>query len=388
MVTDLLAALAFTGWLLALLDPRRRWARALRLDEESLPPVAATDRVVAIVPARDEAEALPAALPSLLSQTHERFHVVLVDDRSSDRTGAVARSLAETAGRSDRLTVVDGIPQPAGWSGKVNAQDRALSALRDNASGRAEWLLLTDADIRHPPDSVERLLAKARDGDFDLVSIMARLRAETFWERLLVPPFVFFFHLLYPFARVNANRGRLAAAAGGCILVRRQLFEEAGGFEAIRGEIIDDVAVAKLVKSRGGRLWLGFHPGVESIRPYTRLAEIWRMVARTAFVQLRRSYALLALTCLLMLVFLIAPPGLTVGCFATGQATAGALALAAWLVPAGMLLPFTLYHRVPGFYALLLPLASLLYLLMTLSSGWNQLRGRGPEWKGRSYGSA
>jgi len=341
--------------------------------------------VAAIVPARNEAEVLGRTLPSLLAQDHPNFRIILVDDRSTDGTGARAKELAREAGREDRLLVVEGTPTPAGWSGKVHALHIGLQAIQA-AGPDSSWILLTDADIRHPCDSVRSLLAKAWTEGRDLVSVMARLRAVGFWERILIPAFVFFFQVLYPFRRASDRRSRVAAAAGGCILVRRKILEDAGAFAAISGEIIDDVSLARAVKRAGGDLWLGFHQEVVSVREYPRLADIWCMVSRTAFVQLRHNYGLLALAALALLGIVVAPPILGGLALLAGCPGAGAAALGAWAIQSMMLLPSVRHHRVPALYAAVLPLAGLIYLLMTLSSAWDHLRGRGPAWKGRRYG--
>ncbi len=394
---DLLSVLAFGAlgfWTIVLLDRRRAWPRSqlLRRPAEApprtgpAPDAAPPPGVTALVPARDEAETLRETLPALLAQDHPRFRVVLVDDGSTDGTADAARSIAAGAGRAERLRVVADIPTPAGWSGKVHALHAGLSTLEaEGPGGGPEWLLLTDADIRHPPDSVRVLLAEAAAGGRDLVSVMARLRAEGFWERLLIPPFVFFFQLLYPFRLASDPRSRVAAAAGGCILIRRSTLAAAGGFAAIAGEVIDDVALARAVRRSGGRPWLGLDPLIASVRASPRLADIWRMVARTAFVQLRHRWDLLGLTTAALLGVLVAPPLLVPAALLVGRPAAAAAALGAWLVPAALLLPSIRHHRAPAVYALGFPAAGLLYLLMTISSAWDHLRGRGPLWRGRRF---
>jgi len=388
-----IAFIAFASWLALLLDRRRAWPGDHLLTGASPssggPAVESQQldsEVAAIVPARDEAALLPQTLPALLAQDHPRFRVFLVDDRSTDGTADVARDLAARAGRADRLTVVEARPAPAGWTGKLHALEEGLAALRRTAGGRLpEWILLTDADILHPADSARSLLERARRGGHDLVSVMARLHAGNFWERLLVPPFVFFFQLLYPFRRASDPSSRVAAAAGGCILIRGSTLEAAGCFGSIAGEIIDDLALARAVRGAGGSRWLGLDPRIISLRAYTGLGGLWGMVSRTAFVQLDRRLDLLAATAAALLCLLVLPPLLVVPALLAGRTAAAAAALGAWLIPAAMLLPSTRYHRVPSRYALALPAASLLYLLMTLSSAWDHYRGRGPLWRGRRF---
>jgi hopene-associated glycosyltransferase HpnB len=398
-----LAALAF--WVLLTLDRPRSWPTEVILPDVDPDPAAVDpDTVVAVVPARNESKILPETLPSLLVQSVDGMRVVLVDDGSSDDTGQVARRLAEEVGCSHNLVVVEAGTRMEGWSGKVQALLRGYVTLVEDAVERGEelpeWLLLTDADIRHRPGSVRALLCQAHgqgsEGPFDLVSVMARLRAEGFWERLIVPAFVFFFQLLYPFRRVAHRRSRVAAAAGGCVLVRRSALEDAGGFAAISGEIIDDVALGRIIKRRGGRVWLGFDPGIVSMRAYPSLMDLWSMISRTAFNQLRYRWDLFVLTQVALTVFLVSPPlilsaGVVVA-VNSELAEPGSLmramlwALAAWVLMGLAYKPAVRYHRVPSVWAASLPMASLLFGLMTAGSAVDHLRGRGPVWRGRSYG--
>ncbi|MGI9009306.1 MAG: glycosyltransferase, partial [Streptosporangiaceae bacterium] len=259
--------------------------------------------IVAVIPARDEAGVLPASLPSLLSQDYPgSLRVVLVDDESTDGTAAVAARLAEQAGRAGRLTVLAGEPLPPGWAGKVWAMHQGL-----RAAGDARYVLFTDADIAYRPGVLRALARSAAGSDRVLVSQMALLRADSGWERLLVPAFVYFFAQLYPFRRVNRPGGRTAAAAGGCMLVRRTALAAAGGLEPIRSARIDDVALGTLLKRSGGSTWLGFSTDVVSTRGCRRLAEIWDMVARSAYTQLRYSPAALAGTVLGMIWLYLVP---------------------------------------------------------------------------------
>lgn len=414
---EILALLTLVFWLGLLLDRRRAWPRECFLPgagearegrdpgevAEEPAPQAGT-AVTAVIPARDESAVLPETLPAVLGQTVPGIElcVVLVDDGSTDGTAEVAREVARRAGLGDRLRVLKAPPTPPGWTGKVHALAcgvREATKVEGGGHGDAgppEWLLFTDADIRHRPGSLAALLATAREGSYDLVSVMARLHAETFWERLLVPPFVFYFQLLYPFRRVRSRRSKVAAAAGGCVLVRRDALEAAGGVEAIRTAVIDDVSLAKRVATAGGRLWLGLDPGIVSVRPYRGLGELWRMVSRSAFVQLRHRWDLLLAVLVGLGVFVVAPPFLAavagwklwVGA-SPGASTARALAaaLGAWALEAAALWPSVRHHRVPGGWAWSLPFASILYGLMTASSAWNHLLGRGARWKGRTYRS-
>jgi hopene-associated glycosyltransferase HpnB len=394
-----ISLLAFLFWLTVLLDRRRAWPAELALPRKGEVPFLDIP-VVALVPARNEAEILPQTLPALLEQDHRRFRILLIDDNSSDTTSETAIRLARASSREDRLDLLRAPPTPPGWTGKVHALSTGLSALESSCDARGEalpeWLLLTDADIRHRKDSVRSLLARAlspSDRPYDLVSIMARLHVETFWERLLIPPFVFFFQLLYPFRGVARMDSRVAAAAGGCVLIHRRTLLTAGGFAALRDAVIDDIALARRVQAAGGRLWLGLDADIRSLRRYRGLSEIWQMVARTAFVQLRHRWDLLVLVLLGLLVFVGSPP--FVAGAALFQATAGemsisalaalALSLAAWALQASLLLPAVRHHRAPSGFALGLPLAGIFYALMTASSAWAHATGHGPRWKGRSH---
>jgi hopene-associated glycosyltransferase HpnB len=333
-----------------------------------------TPSVAVVVPARDEAESIGAALASLLAQDYGGpFRVVLVDDQSSDRTGEVARRVADP-----RLTVIDGAPRPPGWSGKLWAVAQGVAA-----AAEAEWLLLTDADIVHDPRHLAALLAQAERTGCDLVSEMVRLACDTPAERALVPAFVYFFQLLYPFAWVNYPARRPAAAAGGTILVRRAALDRAGGIAAIRDALIDDVALARAVK-RGGSVWLGHSVLARSLRAYPGAADVWRMVARTAYVQLRRSPALL-LGCLAGLALLfLAPPLLAL----FGHRLARWLGLAAWIAMACSYAPTLRRFGRPLAWAAALPVIALFYMGATLGSALDHHSGRGAVWKGRSYREA
>src|SRR6266702_5353571 len=266
--------------------------------------------VVAVVPARNEAEMLSATLPALLGQEYPgALTVVVVDDGSSDGTGEVAARIARESGRP--LRVIPGTPPPAPgegdarWAGKVWAMAQGL-----RAAGPAGYVLFTDADSACEPHTLRRLVAAAEGDDRDLVSQMALLRAAAGWERVVVPAFVYFFAQLYPFRQVNRPSARTAAAAGGCMLVRRDVLTAAGGLDPIRGARIDDVALGRLLKRPppAARIWLGFSTGVRSLRPYPRLATLWDMIARSAYIQLRYSPGLLVLTLAGLLWLYALPP--------------------------------------------------------------------------------
>lgn len=355
----------------------QRWYIAPRL---KVPPDAvAPARVVAVVPARNEALELPRTLPELLRQGDGTLHVILVDDHSSDGTAEVARGLAAAMQASARLTVVTPPPLPPGWTGKVWAQQHGFEAAKDL---QPEWVWLTDGDIRHEPDVLERLLATAAQERRDFVSVMARLRCETAWERLLIPAFTYFFAGIYPFARVADDRALTAAAAGGCMLIRREMLDRIGGLGAVRDAVIDDVSLARACKAVGARLWLGYDPGVNSTRGYDTLAGVWDMVARTAYTQLGRSpLALVACVVGLALIFFVPPAALL-----WGRGVVRLCGLVGYAAMVRTYAPMVEYLGVARPWALLLPVAAALYAGMTVSSAWRHHQGAGAGWKGRAYG--
>ncbi|MFE7965520.1 glycosyltransferase [Streptomyces cellulosae] len=382
------AAVSLAAWLWLLLFQGWFWRTDVRLPasrEPDVRPDVGPDvwpHVCVVVPARDEAAVLPASLPSLLAQDYPgRAEVFLVDDGSTDGTGDLARELARRRGGLP-LTVASPGEPPSGWTGKLWAVRHGMEAAR---ARDPEYLLLTDADIAHAPDSLRRLVTAARTGGFDLVSQMARLRVESVWERLVVPAFVYFFAQLYPFRRISRPGSRTAAAAGGCVLLRADAAARARIPDAVRHAVIDDVAVARAVKRSGGRIWLGLADGVDSVRPYPRLGDLWRMVSRSAYAQLRHSPLLLAGTVAgLALVYLVPPAAVAVGA-AAGSVPCALLGGAAWLVMTGTYVPMLRYYRQPLWLAPLLPVTAFLYLLMTVDSAVQHRRGRGAAWKGRTY---
>ncbi|HEY3748207.1 MAG TPA: glycosyltransferase [Pseudonocardiaceae bacterium] len=377
MVFVMVAGLNLLAWLYLVLAHGGYWRMNLEYPPSVVDP-ASWPSVVAVVPARDEAAILPETLPALLNQEYPGyFRVVLVDDASTDGTGDLAKALAE--GADHELTVVAGHGPPPGWTGKVAALAAGVTE-----AGAPEYLLFTDADILHPPGSVRALVRGAERGGRDMVSLMARLRTDSGWERAVVPAFVYFFAQLYPFSKVN-RPGRTAAAAGGCVLVRRSVLAAAGGLARIGGALIDDVALAGLVKhGGGGRIWLGLSTEVRSLRRYPKLADLWDMVARSAYTQLRYSPALLAGTVLGLLLLYAVPPVATVVGFATGSSVFALLGAAAWLVMSASYLPMLHAYRLTAWWAPLLPGIALVYAGMTVDSAWRHLRGRGGAWKGRT----
>ncbi|AZQ40859.1 glycosyltransferase [Streptomyces cyaneochromogenes] len=371
---------SLAAWLWLLLCQGFFWRTDVRLPHRTEP--VDWPSVGVVVPARDEAAVLPASLPSLLAQDYPgRAEIFLVDDGSSDGTGDLARDLARRHGGLP-LTVDSPGEPPAGWTGKLWAVRHGIGLAR---AREPEYLLLTDADIAHAPDSLRELVAAARTGGFDVTSQMARLRVESLWERLVVPAFVYFFAQLYPFRRIGRKGTRTAAAAGGCVLLRTEAAERARIPDAIRHAVIDDVALARAVKGSGGHIWLGLAEGVDSVRPYPRLGDLWRMVSRSAYAQLRHNPLVLAGTVAgLALVYLVPPAAVITGAVGGDWVTAAAGGLA-WLVMAGTYVPILRYYSQPLWLAPLLPFTAFLYLLMTVDSAVQHYRGRGAAWKGRTY---
>ena len=337
--------------------------------------------VTAVVPARNEADVIARSIGSLLAQDYPGdFKVVLVDDASDDGTGERALAAAETLGARDRLTVIKGEALAAGWTGKLWAVSQGVQAA-DVAS--PTWLLITDADIAHSPDNLRRLIARGEAGRLAMVSLMARLSTATWAERLMIPAFVFFFDMLYPFGWVNDARRKTAAAAGGCMLVRREALAAAGGIAAIRGEIIDDCALGARLKAQGP-IWLGLTERAVSLRPYPSFGEIGRMISRSAYAQLGYSPLMLAGTLAGMVLVYLDPPLLTA--FAGGWARW--IGLAAWTLMAVAFQPMLSFYRRSPLWGFALPLIGAIYAAFTLVSAVQVWRGRGGMWKGRAQAKA
>ena len=363
----MIAALSLLVWLYLFLAHGRFWLSAPQL------PAAAPEEhpdVDIVVPARDEAHTIGAAIGSLIAQDYGgAFRVILVDDNSTDGTAALA-------GAAAGLTVITLASKPLDWSGKLWALSQGIAA------GSAPLLLFTDADIVHDPRHLSSLVAKLQQSGLALVSEMVRLNCASLAERALVPAFVYFFQMLYPFSRVNDPRCPLAAAAGGTMLIRREALQRIGGIEAIKDSLIDDVALAKAVKKTAA-IFLGHSALASSIRPYPGFTDIWQMISRTAFTQLRRSAILLMFTLLGLSLVWFVPAGAAL--FVRGWPQA--FGLAAFGLSAVSYLPtLARYGRGP-LWALALPLIALFYMAATLSSALNYWRGRGARWKSRAYGA-
>ena len=366
-----LGGLALAIWLALCLTGF--WLCAERDDRMQLSEPAEWPDVVAVVPARNEADVIARSLGSVAGQDYPgQFRVVLVDDNSEDGTGAIAREL-----RSDRLEVRSGKPLAPGWTGKLWAVSQGIEH-----AGTPRYLWLTDADIEHAPDTLRRLVTLAEVKQRKLVSFMAQLHCRTWPERMLVPAFVYYFMMLYPFNWVN-RRTRFAAAAGGCVLVDRAALEAAGGIAAIRTSLIDDCALGALIKQQGP-IWLGLTHRSRSIRPYVSTNEIGAMIARSAYAQLRYSPLFFVATVIGLALMFVVPVWLAV----IGEGTAriaGALALA---LMALMYQPILRFYRLSPLWGLAQPLIGSFYTFCVIWSGWQHWRGRGGMWKGRAQAAA
>jgi hopene-associated glycosyltransferase HpnB len=390
LVLSVLAWISLVIWVVLLVGRGGFWRMDQRLPEveadvdvEEGGAGRAWPAVTAVIPARDEAGILPATLPSVLAQDYPGpFSVIVVDDASTDGTGQVAADLAAATPGSASLHVLRGSGPPAGWAGKVAAMDSGLREMGERGDA-SEYVLFTDSDIAHPADSVRRLVQHAQDAELDLVSLMARLSTDSPAERMIVPAFVFSFFQLYPPAWVNRPATRTAAAAGGCMLVRTSTLERVGGLAGIRDARIDDVALGTLLKRGGGRVWLGVTTGVRSLRPYPRLADLWDMIARSAYTQLRYNPWLLLGTILGLVVTYGVPPIVGVVGLAAQWWGVAIPALLAWAVLAASYVPVLRLYRLRWWRAALLPGVMAGYGAMTVDSARRHRQGRGGAWKGR-----
>jgi hopene-associated glycosyltransferase HpnB len=356
-------------WLAVILVPWRPWSTRECLEAGNERAERNLSDVTVLIPARNEATVIERTL-SALNDQGLGLQVILVDDQSSDETADLAFATLAT-----RLQVVQGEPLPPGWTGKLWALEQGWR------NTKTELVLLLDADIEVAPRMIRTLKQKLIDEQLDLVSIMAWLRMENFWEKLLAPAFIYFFKLLYPFSVGNSPSSRLGVAAGGCILVRADALRRTGAFLSIRDAIIDDCSLASSVKRSGGRTWTGLSHSVRSHRPYVRLSGFWEMIERTAFTQLRYSIGLLLATTFLMLLAFGFPwAGLL-----SSSLSVRAFAVVGFCAMVSSYLPTLRYFRRSALWAPLLPFIGGLYLLMTWSSAMRYWRGKRSEWKGRVY---
>ncbi|KAB8330370.1 glycosyltransferase [Scytonema tolypothrichoides VB-61278] len=363
--------------------------------------------ICAVVPARNEADLLPVTLRSLLTQNYPgHFTVVLVDDNSTDGTANIAHHVAQELNKTQQLHVLSGQPLPPDWTGKLWALHQGIEYV-ETLTHPPDYVLLTDADIEHDAQNLRFLVTKAQQENLELVSLMVLLRCESFWEKFLIPAFVFFFQKLYPFPWVNDSTKPTAAAAGGCILIASEALTRIGGIQVVRNALIDDCALGQAVKqgsrgageqgSRGAggaivssfpsshKIWLGLDDSTHSLRFYPSLSTVWDMVARTAFTQLNYSLGLLILAVLGMILVYIVPPVSAIFGLLTGTWLVACVGLLGWLLMSCAYLPTIRFYRCSPWLALCLPGIALLYTLMTIDSAVRHWQKRGGTWKGRVY---
>lgn len=363
---DLLSLSGLCLWGIILLLPWRPWSTRETLDADAdTMPGNDLSFITVLIPARNEAEVIEQTLQGLVSQG-QGLKIILIDDQSTDQTTAIALNTGVSG-----LHIVPGQPLPEGWSGKLWALEQGRKEIE------TDLVLLLDADIRLLPGTLRALIQKLDQDQLDMVSLMAQLNMQGFWGKLLIPAFVFFFKLLYPFSLSNAPASRVAAAAGGCILVKKSFLDKVGAFTSLKNSLIDDCALAHRIKVNGGRTWTGLSHSAVSLRPYHNLKDIWDMVARNAFTQLRFSLVLLALCTLLMTIAFLLPLGQVLTLEPVGIATLVLMILC--------YLPTLRYYGIHALWGCLLPVSGILYLGMTWSSARRHLYRKGATWKGRRY---
>ncbi len=376
LTPTLVAAIPLAIWIYLFLARGNFW----QLHEDNIrpEPFAISPRVVAIVPARNEAETIARTVSALAKQDYPgEFHIIVVDDHSEDGTAALARNAAEVSGAAERVSIHSAADLAQGWTGKIWALNEGVQVAPNHS---AEFFWFTDADIEHAPDSLRRLVFRAERDSLDLASLMVLLQAKTFPERLLIPPFLYFFLMLYPPRWIADPKARTAGAAGGCILLRRSALERIGGFAAIRGEVIDDCALARAVKKSRGKIWMGLTRASMSLRGYGTFAEIRNMIARTAFTQLHYSlFFLLVALAGLFVTFLL--PWFS---FLSGEDPAWFLASTAICLMTVTFGVTVRFYSLPWPWALALPFAALFYGYATCLSAVRYWLGQGGQWKGRA----
>jgi hopene-associated glycosyltransferase HpnB len=378
VVAEPIGVLSLAIWCYLLAGRGEFWRIRERDDDIELPlPIedGGWPAVIAVVPARDEAAFVGRSIASLLRQDYPGpFRIILIDDQSRDGTADVARAVAQDMNASKRLDVVVGHALPDGWTGKLWALHQGV----ERAGRDVAYFLLTDADIVHAPDNLRRLVSRSSAGGLACASLMARLRCQSFAERALIPAFVFFFAMVFPFGWVNRPGSATAAAAGGCVLVRRTALDASGGIAAIRRAIIDDCALARRLKAQGP-VWLGLSERAVSLRPYESVSDIRRMVVRSAYAQLRHSFLLLVGTILALVLTFWVPPALAL----FGDGVARLAAAAAWSAMAVALQPMLRFHRLSLLWGFAFPVIAAFYMAFTIESAIQDWRGRGGFWKGR-----
>lgn len=379
------AAASLVLWLIVVVERRRWWPSqwSLHLDAAARQPRPGDyGELVIVIPARNEASVLPRTLPRLVKQSDWYRRLVVVDDRSSDNTASLAARLTHGTEAEPKLQIVRIEEIESGWSSKLHALGAGAEAALHGWEGDTErqWILFTDADVLHPTNSLGRMLSKASLEDLDLVSVVVKRRCDTLWEWLLVPPLLYFFHFMFPFRSASDPGSRTAAAAGSMMLIRRRVFDDIGGFQEL-GHHVDELALAKRIKLRGGKCWLGLDPDLTSLRSYGTLGQVRSTVERCAFEQLRYHYILIPVVWLSVLLMFTLPPALTIyGAMQLDVALAAPAALA-WLLATVNFLPVVGYLGAPTAFALTLPVTSIMYAWITTASAWRHLKGNPAPWR-------
>jgi hopene-associated glycosyltransferase HpnB len=379
---ELLAFLSLAIWLVLFLSWGKFWRIwACDADRTSAPSPATWPRVTAVIPARNEAASIAAAVAALAKQDYPgEFSAIIVDDHSEDATAELARNATTESGAQSRFQIIPAPDLAPGWTGKLWALNSAVAAAENSST---EFFWFTDADVVHAPGTLRRLITRAQQSNLDLTSLMVLLASQTFAERLLIPAFLYFFLMLYPPSWIASPSAKTAGAAGGCILLRKTALERIGGLAAIRNEIIDDCSLAHAVKRSGGKIWMGLTRASYSLRGYPGLAEIRDMIARTAFTQLHYSPLRLLGTLIGLAITFLVPVVLT---FAPNPRV-WLPALLAWCLMTASFLPTITFYRLGPLWSPLLPLAALFYSYATLLSALRCWQGQGGQWKGRSQAS-
>lgn len=380
----ILASLSLIIWIYLLSARGNFW-----LCDQFLEPLSLTSqpKVTVIIPARNEAETISNCLQSLLNQDYPgEYKIILVNDQSEDNTVEIAENLAKEKKTKNQLIIINGKPLPQGWSGKLWAMSQGVKWAKEN--WETNYFLFTDADIQHSPENLSQLVAKAEKDHLDLVSLMVKLHCESFWEKLLIPAFIFFFQKLYPFPLINNPHSQVSGAAGGCILIREEALTRIGGIEALKDALIDDCTLASLVKKSlppNHGIWLGLSKTTVSRRKYPRLEPIWNMVARTAFTQLNYSPLLLIGTIFGMVITYLVSPITLFWALVTFNIPLLIISLTTFLLMALSYYPTVRFYQLPIFYGFCLSAIALLYTLMTIDSALRHWQGKGGQWKGRVY---
>ncbi|MBR8830057.1 MAG: hypothetical protein N5P05_003286 [Chroococcopsis gigantea SAG 12.99] len=385
----IISIISLTIWIYLITGRGGFWLCDQKIDGENTSLVSYPS-ICAIIPARNEAEVLPVSLKSLLNQDYPgQFSLILIDDQSTDNTKEIAQKIEREASKDHQLEIISGQPLPSGWTGKLWAVKQGIEYAGKNI--KPDYLLLTDADIEHPPHNLQQLVSKAQKSDLALVSLMVLLRCQEFWEKLLIPSFIFFFQKLYPFPLVNNPHSKTAAAAGGCILIDREVLEAVGGIEVVKDALIDDCSLGIAIKSylqtyqKDRSIWLGLSQSTVSLRSYSKLADIWQMVARTAFTQLNYSPWLLLGTVLAMSIIYLTPPLAILEGSITGNYLLLGIGFLTQCLMSLAYIPTLKVYELSPLWSLTLPLIGFLYTLMTIDSALQHWGGRGGNWKGRVY---